>query len=151
MVFHDKSRPVPFRRKARAPPPKTLAEDPGGFQLPWFPQSGPLLQTIPPFSPLPQVLGKTSSPLSLSVLKGACMVWPGIKEGVGGAAERLHGCGNILCIPCRALWAVYKTFVLYVLPFLVLVAFVQKAWEVYLVVSEIVDLYTNFTKPGPDL
>ena len=35
--------------------------------------------------------------------------------------------------------------------FLVVVPFVQKAWEVYLVVSEIVDLYTNFTKPGPDL
>ena len=71
-----------------------------------------------------------------------------------------RGCGGdreasqlwpILCIPCRALWAVYKTFVLYILPVLVVVAFVQKAWEVYLVVSEIVDLYANFTKSGPDL
>ena len=79
------------------------------------------------------------------------MVWTGIKEGVVGATERLHSCGSILCIPCRALWAVYKTFVLYILPVLVVGAFVQKAWEVYLVVSEIVDLYTNFTKPGPDL
>ena len=79
------------------------------------------------------------------------MVWTGIKGGVGGATERIHSCGAILCIPCRALWAAYKAFVLYVLPFLVLVAFVQKAWEVYLVVSEIVDLYANFTRPGPDL
>ena len=84
------------------------------------------------------------------------MVWTGIKEGVGGATERLHSCGTILCIPCRALWAVYKAFVLYILPFLVVVAFVQKAWEVYLVVLEIVDSdwvvwVANLTKPEPDL
>ena len=79
------------------------------------------------------------------------MVWTGIKEGVGGATERLHSCGSILCIPCRALWAVYKTFVLYVLPVLDVIAAVRKAWEVYLVASELVDLYKNFTKAGPDL
>ena len=79
------------------------------------------------------------------------MVWAGIKEGAVGATERLHRCGSLLCIPCRALWAIYKTFVLYILPALVVVAFVQKAWEVYLVVSEIIDLYANFTRPGPDL
>ena len=79
------------------------------------------------------------------------MVWAGIKEGVVGATGRLHSCGSLLCIPCRAVWAAYKTFVLYVLPVFVVVAAVRKAWEVYLVASELVDLYRNFTKAGPDL
>ena len=79
------------------------------------------------------------------------MVWTGIKEGVGGAAERLYHCRTILCIPCRVLWAVYKAFVLYVLPFLALVVLLQKVREVCLVVSKLADVWANITKPEPDL
>ena len=76
------------------------------------------------------------------------MVWAGIKEGAGGAAKRLHRCCTVLCIPCRVLWAVYVAFVLCVIPFLVVVVFLQKIREVLQIVSELADIWANFTESG---
>ena len=79
------------------------------------------------------------------------MVLTGIKEGAGGAAKRLHRCCTVLCIACRFLWAVYVAFVLYVLPFLAVVVFLQKIREVLLVVSELADVWANLTKSELEL
>ena len=79
------------------------------------------------------------------------MVWTDIKAGAGGAAKRLHRCCTILCIPCRVFWAVYVAFVLYVLPFLAVVVFLQKIREVPLVVSELADVWANLTKSELEL
>ena len=76
------------------------------------------------------------------------MVWTGVKEGAGGAAKRLRRCCTVLCIPCRFLWAVYVAFVLYVIPFLVVVAFFQKIREVLQIASELADIWANFTESG---
>ena len=51
-----------------------------------------------------------------------------------------------MCIPCRVLWAVYVAFVLYVIPFLVVVVFLQKIREVGQIASELADIWANFTE-----
>ena len=83
------------------------------------------------------------------------MVWPGAKAVVGGAAKETSRCCKgiftIFCIPCQVLWRAYVVFVLYILPFLVVVAVLQRTREAFLVVTELVGVWANLTRSELEL